>query len=390
MSSKELLENIFYKALDAVKAEKIVKKNLHIDNENIYISDQKIAINSFKDLYLFSVGKAGFTMAKAAENILKKNIKGGIAISLEKKKLKYIKHSTSSHPVVDKKSIKSTNILIDEIKKIDKDDLFIFFLSGGASAMIEKPIDGLTLGDFQKISKALLTSGIDIKALNTVRKSISVIKGGKLGNMFKSKGFTLVLSDVIGDDLNTIGSAPMYNGKIKHFLIGNNTIALKSAKEFIKDKVEKTKIVTTSLDMPSQKAADYISNTIKRYDKQYDSFCLLIGGETTTKVSKNGLGGRNSELALRIFLNGSIKDNISILCAGSDGVDGSSPANGAFVDSSLYEIAAKKSLDAKKHLKQSNSYLFFKEFGYEFTTGITGTNVMDFVIVLKNNQQKGD
>jgi glycerate-2-kinase len=271
---------------------------------------------------------------------------------------------------------------------MDKDDLFIFFLSGGASAMCEESTAGLGLKDLQKIFSALLVSGIDIKALNKVRKSISNIKGGKLGDTFKAKGFTLVLSDVIGDDLNTIGSAPMYNKKIPHYIIGNNKIALKSAKKYIEQKVEKTKILTTTLDMTSKKASKYIKDTIKHYNKTYNSYCLFIGGETTTKVKGKGLGGRNSELALRVLDQKCLKKDIFILCAGSDGVDGNSPANGAFVDMELYKKIKQESIDINKYLNNSDSYSFFKELGYDFTTGITGTNVMDFVIILKTGKNK--
>ena len=237
MSRKEL-EKIYFKALNKVKAKTIIKDNVSIKENILNIVDEKIDLNKIKKLYIFSVGKAGFSMAKECEKILEDKIKGGLAISTSKGKLKYIKHFKSSHPLVSKKSIKAGTLLLDEVSNLQEDDYFIFLLSGGASAMIEKPIDGLNLDDFSKISKALLSSGIDIKALNSVRKSISQIKGGKLANSIKAQGSVLVLSDVIGDDLNTIGSAPMNNGKFKHYIIGNNKIALKKAKKYIDKKVK--------------------------------------------------------------------------------------------------------------------------------------------------------
>lgn len=323
-------------------------------------------------------------MAKECENILGEKIKGGVAISTSKGKLKNIKHYTSTHPLVSNRSLKAADKILDEVKKLQKDDYFIFFLSGGASAVIEKPIEGLDLDDFTKISKSLLTSGIDIKALNSVRKSISQIKGGKLANRFKSNGQVLVLSDVIGDDINTIGSAPMNNGKFEHHIIGNNEIALKAAKKYIKSKVDKTKIITTTLDKDSIEATKFIKKTVEKYDKKYDSFCLLFGGETTTTPKGKGKGGRNQELALRLLLENITSDNISILCSGSDGIDGNSDANGAFVDKDVYKKCDDLKLDAKQFLENSDSNSFFKQIGYDFTIGITGTNVMDFIIVLKD------
>lgn len=382
--SKKLLKKIFNKALNKVKAKSIINDNISVKKSVIKIIDKKINLKNIDNLYIFAVGKAAYSMAKECENILGKKIKSGIVISSSKGELKYLKHFTSTHPEVSQKSIDAGNLLFENVKKLKKNDSFIFLLSGGASAMIEKPIEGLKLNDFKKISSSLLKSGIDIKALNSVRKSISQIKGGKLSDEIKAKGTVLVLSDVIGDDLNTIGSAPMNNGKFSHHIIGNNKIALNEAKNFIKDKVEKTKIVTTSLDKESADAASFISKKIQEYDKKYETFCLLFGGETTTVVKSNGgYGGRNQELALRLLINNSVKDKISILCAGSDGIDGHSSSNGAFIDFDLYGKLIKEKLNPKEYLENSDSNTFFKKLGYDFNTGITGTNVMDFVIVVK-------
>ena len=388
MSNRKKVEKIFYKALESVKADKVIKNSISLKEGYIRIWDKKVKLDSFNDLYIFSVGKAGLDMARAAEEILGKRIKGGVAVSSKEGELEYISHFTSTHPIISDKSLFCADKIIEEIKGIKEDDLFIFLLSGGASALIEKPIAGIILKDFQKISAALLGCGIDIKALNKVRKSISAIKGGRLGDMFRSKGYVLVLSDVIGDDLGTIGSAPMYNKKIPHFIIGNNKLALKEAKKYIENSVKKTKILTTTLSMSSKKASKYISSTIKRYNEEFDSYCLLIGGETTTKVKGNGLGGRNQELALRLVMQKCIKKDMAILCAGSDGIDGNSEADGAFIDIGIYKEIKEKGLDPKIYFKNSDSYTFFKTLGYDFTTGITGTNVMDFVIVLKTGKNR--
>lgn len=383
MFKREKLKRIYDKALTAIDASEIIVKNIQLDSKNLQVNNSIYPLKSFNRLYIFAVGKAGYPMAKACEMVLGEQIKGGMVISHQKAKLSHLQHYTSTHPLVSKKSIKSANLMIESIQEMDENDRFIFLLSGGASAMIEKPIEGLNLEDFQKISSALLGSGIDIKALNSVRKAISQIKGGKLANLFKAKGDVLVLSDVIGDDLNTIGSAPMMNGLFAHHIIGNNTIALSEAKAFIENDVEKTKIVTTTLDTSSEKATAYIVEKIKKYDKKYKRFCLLFGGETTTMVQGKGQGGRNQELALRLLLKGAISENIAILCAGSDGIDGNSPATGAFLDFNMYKKIEKKGLNPDVYLNNSDSYGFFKQLGYDFTIGATGTNVMDFIIILK-------
>lgn len=386
MSRKEL-EKIYFKALKKVQAESIIKDNISLKKDSLKIVDEIIDLKNIKNLYIFGVGKAAYAMAKECENIIGDRISGGVVISTTKGNLKYSKHFTSTHPEVTKKSEKAATLLFEHSSKLKKDDYFIFLLSGGASAMIEKPIAGLSLEDFIKASSSLLTSGIDIKALNTIRKSISQIKGGKLADNFKAKGKVLVLSDVIGDDLNIIGSAPMNNGNFEHHLVGNNKIALNEAKKFCKKSIEKVKVLTTTLDKSSEDAASYISKKIAEYDKKYNSFALLFGGETTTTVkSKNGYGGRNQELALRLLINNCVNENISILCAGSDGIDGRSDATGAFIDFDVYKKAEELSLDAQSFLDNSDSNTFFKKVGYDFITGITGTNVMDFIIVLKKGE----
>lgn len=384
MSRKALLIEAYNRALDAVKAEAIITNNISLDTKSLTVCKKKYPLKNIHNLYCFSVGKAGLGMAKACEKVLTKHLKSGIAISHQKGQLKSMKHYTSSHPLVSHKSLESADKLIEAMEQMGENDFFIFCLSGGTSAMIEKPIVGLSLEDFQKISSALLGSGIDIKALNSVRKSISQVKGGKLANCAKANGVVVVLSDVIGDDLNTIGSAPMMNGLFTHHIIGNNSIALEAAKKYIQPKVEKVKIVTTTLNQTSKDAASYIAKKVKKYDKNYDSFCLLFGGETTTEVKGKGRGGRNQELALRLLLEKCVGNDISILSAGSDGIDGNSPATGAFLDFDIYGKIDENLLDPKAYLKNSDSYGFFKALGYDFTIGATGTNVMDFIIILKH------
>lgn len=383
MSNRKTVTQIYNHALEAVKADTIIRNNISLDKKNITICNTAYPLKKMKKLYLFSVGKAGLGMAKAAEKILGSLIQGGVAISHQEGQCHFLEHHSSTHPLVSQKSIEGADKLIKAMEAMGKDDFFIFCLSGGASAMIEKPIEGISLEDFQKISSALLGSGIDIHTLNTVRKAISQIKGGKLADHTKAKGVVLVLSDVIGDDLHTIGSAPMLNGKMPHHVIGNNRIALKEAKKYIGPKVDKVKIVTNMLNGTSKEAATYLAKKIIAYDKKYDSFCLLFGGETTTEVKGTGKGGRNQELALRLLDKVPVSDKITILIAGSDGIDGNSPATGAFLEADLYTKMKTKGLDSKTYVKNSDSYTFFKALDADFTIGATGTNVMDFMIILK-------
>ena len=379
--SRKFLEDIYFNSLFAVKAENFIPTNLFFKDNELTIQNQTFKIQG--NLYVYGVGKASVDMAKYCERVLGDKIQGGLVISNNKNQgLSLVKYKKSTHPILSSTSIEAAEELINEFKTLKEDDFILFLLSGGASSMIEKPIEGLSLEEFQKASKALINSGLDIKALNTIRKSISNIKGGKLADTTKANGAVLVLSDVIGDELSSIGSAPMLRDKFPHFIVANNTIALKSGQEFIQKNQIYSNIITTTLDKNSADAAQFIKGKIEEYKKTHDSFCLLFAGETTTIVSSGGIGGRNQELALRLMMLLENDKDIEVLVAGSDGKDGNSDATGAFVDKQTYENA--NNLDKEKYLKQSNSNIFFKKCSSDFVTGLSGTNVMDFIIVLKN------
>lgn len=382
--SRKLLKELYFISVNEVKAKALINQNIKLFEESIKIVDKSYSFERYKNIYVFSVGKASYLMAKECEKILKDKISGGLAICLEDKKLNYIETFQSTHPIVSRKSFKAAQKMIEKMQSLQKDDLVIFLLSGGASAMIEKPIDGLNFQEFEKVSTAVLKSGVDIKALNSVRKSISQIKGGKLANYTKAKCVNLVLSDVVGNDLSAIGSGLMYNEKVANYIIGSNKIALQKAKKSIEAKVKKAKIVTTVLNKDTSKAAQFIKETIEKYDKKFDSYALFFGGETTTEVKANGVGGRNQELALKLLINDAIKDKTTILCAGSDGIDGNSNSTGAFLDNKIYKKIQKLELNAQEYLENCDSNSFFKKLKYDFTIGKTGTNVMDFIFVLKN------
>ncbi|MEM7181126.1 MAG: DUF4147 domain-containing protein [Spirochaetota bacterium] len=387
--NKDFLEELFFTAIASIQAKTIIKQNILVKGNFLYIAKEKYDLNKTGNLYLYGVGKAALQMAQVTEKILGKRIHGGLVISHQKGSLKHAEHFTSTHPIVSAKSILAAQKMKKEFAQHTKKDLLIFLLSGGASAMVEEPIGQLCLEDFTKISQALLTCGVDITALNTVRKSLSTTKGGKLAALTKASGAVLVLSDVVGDRFETIGSAPMLDKKFKHFIIGNNQIALKAMKQDLAKEDIVTKIITTTLQGSSQACADFIVKTVEDY-KDQEELCLLFGGESVTKPKKGGQGGRNQELALRLFLTLPNKEDFWVLCAGSDGIDGNSPAAGAFLDPFLQEKIQQHGLDPNSYLQESNSYLFFSQLGYDFTTGATGTNVMDFVILIKSPKFKGN
>jgi len=395
----DILE-IFDAALEAVKPRNLIQNSSYLKT----LSKHKI--------HLFGSGKASVEMAKEMEILFKDNVIDGLVISPYHDQLNNVEVFESSHPLPSKKSIIAAKKLIEKFEKLNEDDLFIYLLSGGTSALIELPQDGLSLEEFIKTTDLLLQNGVPIEDINIVRKSLSKIKGGKLASFTKAKGIVLVISDVIGDDLETIGSAPLYScsstskdalevlqkykifdkvpkavievlekensfysNNIEHIIIGSNKTALKAAKNRAVELGYSCEVVTDSLSGDVKIVADKIVSDILSSDKDV----LLFAGEPTVDVKGSGKGGRNQELCLHVLKKIKEYPNITFLSCGTDGIDGNSEVAGAVVDSSSYHD------DIDIFLQNNDSYHYLKRNDDLIITGATGTNVMDIMIILKSS-----
>ncbi len=428
MNLKKTGIDLFLYGIESVKPENLIPEKICLENSSIQIEGDKYSIKN--GVYIFGSGKASVEMAKAIEKMLLDYIIDGTVVCNYTQKLKKIKVIEGSHPVPDEKSLIAGETLLKKISSLKENDFFIFLLSGGSSALIEKPVPPVTLQDLQKTTQILLKHSVPIEEINIVRKHLSLIKGGRLGHSTKAKGIVLVISDVIGDDLFTIGSAPLYydqstyedaynilkkhnifddlpdnvkkvikkgikgeiketpkkeNPNIKHYIIGSNIDALKKIKQKA-EKFMKTYIMTSQLKGEAKEVAKAIVSIGKEIKKSSNPFkppvCLLFGGETTVTVKGNGKGGRNQELCLSALIE--IKDtkNIVFLSGGTDGIDGNSEDAGAVVDSSSYKKVKKLGLDPYKYLENNDSNSFFTKIEDNIKTGYTGTNVMDITIIL--------
>ncbi len=413
MGMKSDAKEIFKYALESVLPKNFIKESLSLKDGILKIQNDSYDLKKYKNIYLFGSGKASITMAQELENILKNLLKGGVIVSNYTKNLKYVKTLLSTHPLPSKKSQIAANTLLKEFQKMKKDDFFIYLLSGGSSAMIEKPISPISMEDFIKMTKLLLKNSIPINEINIVRKQISAIKGGALARATKANGIVLVMSDVVGNDLNSIASAPLYDDNltkkdalwilekynllnktpesikkvlyqssrdtkpkkdIKHYIIADNYLALKNAQKKAKELGYDTVVYKDFLKDNVQVAAKKIFDVVKNSNKQ----CLIFGGESTVEVVGDGKGGRNQELALWFLKE--IKDDQSIifLSGASDGVDGNSDASGAVVSCDDFD----KEID--KFLKNSDSNSYLKKKSALLKGYNSGTNVMDISIVLKH------
>jgi hydroxypyruvate reductase/glycerate 2-kinase len=401
---REVIKEIFEAGVEAVKPHNLIQHNAFLKT----VTAHKI--------HLFGSGKASILMAKEMEKLFKENIVGGFIVAPFSTKLEHVEVFESSHPIPSQKSIDASLKMIEKFQDLKEDDLFIYLLSGGTSALLELPLDEITLEEIIETNRLLLENGVPIEEINIVRKHLSQIKGGRLASFTKAKGVVLVISDVIGDDLESIGSAPLYLDSstykdaqgvlhkykifdkipidvqntlekalvespktlaenVEHIIIGSNKIALTYAKQKAEKLGLSCGIVSDSLQGDVKVVAKEIVETLLNSDKE----CLLFGGEPTVDVVGEGKGGRNQELCLHVLK--LIKDypNITFLSGGSDGIDGNSDAAGGVVDSSSYHD------DIEEFLQNSDSYHYLKRNDDLLMIGATGTNVMDVMIIIKKS-----
>jgi hydroxypyruvate reductase/glycerate 2-kinase len=415
-SKKKLAKEIFLSSLSSVMPKNFIPNSLTYENGILTIDTKSYDLSSYKNVYIYGSGKASIEMAKATKLILGDRVKKSLVVSNYDENYKDLEVILSSHPLPSQKSIDAGERLISEFRSMDEDDFYIYLLSGGSSALIEKPVGGVSLEDFIQTTQLLLKNGLSIDEINVIRKSISDIKGGKLGLNSKAKGVVLIVSDVIGDDLHSIGSAPLmlanttakdakdivdrYDifdslsksvqdlliqeqksslkrvNEIDHFLLASNILALQSAKDRAKELGLRSKIVSSTVEGDVKDVADFIISSRMQEDVEV----LLFGGEPTVIVEGSGNGGRNQELALWVLKKMSTLDDFTFLSAGSDGIDGNSDAAGAVIELSDLND------DIDKYLLENDSYHYLKKEDSLIITGESGTNVMDIMIAIEPSE----
>ncbi len=442
---KNLGLSIIEAALIAVSPEKVIADNLTLTDNTLWVHDRAYNLLKFKKICVIGAGKASAGMAKALEKVLGSRIHSGLVVVKYKHVVdtKFVEIQEASHPVPDKNSVLACKNLIAYIShNRSPETLFISLLSGGASSLLAAPIKGISLTDKQNITNLLLECGATIQEINTIRKHLSNIKGGRLATQtHPAHVINLIISDVIGDDLESIGSAPFtgdsgtwkdclailnkYNitakvpkpvyqkiveglhnsnnetpkpGKgcfnnIFNAIIGSNNIALNAAA----DKAQSLGFTPHILPYPiagdTQKAAEEHINITKDIiiGKGLISrpCCLISGGETTVTLGDNyGKGGRNQEFALYAIKKVSGIEDLILFSVGTDGNDGPTDAAGAYVTGETLNLAKNENLDPNIYLKNHDSYTFFSKIGNLVYTGPTMTNVMDIHIIVLNTVQK--
>jgi glycerate 2-kinase len=418
-------------AIKSVDPGDLVKRSLSFKNKTLVvrgIDGKSFKLAGFKNVYVVGAGKAAVAMAAATVSVFGGRIAGG-AINAPKgttTEIEGIVITHASHPVPNNHGIAGTKRILKILENARPEDLVIAVLSGGGSALMPLPAKGITLKDKQDATSALLASGATIHEINAARKHLSAVKGGQLVRHTGARMLSLVLSDVVGDDMAVIASGPTFPdsttfsdawqvmkkygiiktraarhiargaggleeetpkpgdgifGRVANVLIGNNWLACKGAIDYLRRKKVATQYIGSNFDVRAQDFGKFMSN-IANDIKSKAPFALVAGGETTVRLGKkSGIGGRNQEAAL-VFALSCVKATAAFI--GTDGIDGNSDAAGALVSEKSIALAEK--INAKAFLARHDSYHALKKMGSLIFTGYTGTNVNDITIVYKQSQ----
>ena len=369
------------------------------------------------DIYLVAVGKASFRMARAACEMLA--IRKGIVISKYNHipgKIDKVETYEAGHPVLDENSLKATGAVIEMCSDLKETDTVLFLLSGGASALFEKPL--VSLEELQDISDQMLKKGLSIAEINTIRKKLSMVKGGRFARLCEpAKVCSIILSDVLSDSLDVIGSGPTVDdttdgkdalkiiekyhldirketldliagsrnvkvGNCENTIIGSVKILVRNAMKEAENLGYKAIMIDDGIDCEAKDAGDLLYENILKHLHDKEDIALIMGGETTVKVKGKGLGGRNQELVLSQAKHLSGLDNVLIMSLGSDGTDGPTDAAGGYVDGNTLKMLQDADIDIDEVLEDNDSYHALKAIGALIKTGPTGTNVNDITIAL--------
>jgi glycerate 2-kinase len=426
---------IFNEALRAVDAGAAVRHAVRIDGAHLSVCD---TVSIQQPIYAIAIGKAAFAMASALDEILGEKLTAGVLSSNTSRGTAALPRwqvFPGGHPEPNERSLAAAQACFELLKRADEERaLLIFLISGGGSAMIEWPInEEIKLADLQTANKALISCGASIGEINAVRRAFSGVKGGRLAARAPHcEQITLITSDVPPGEERNVASGPTltppndapdarevitkYNLRCqlpepiiraidtdsavsdpiglaslrRHFVVLDNQTALKAAAEAARRRGFVTEIAD---DVSDQPIAAGCSALLQRLDQLREralgepsttAVCLISAGEFACPVRGNGIGGRNLETALRLAMSAgsSNAEPLVALCAGTDGIDGNSPAAGAIVDSTTIARARAIGLDPQDFLNRSDAYSFFVALGEVIATGPTGTNVRDLRILL--------
>jgi len=422
------------KAVDPVQA---IKKHLKLEENRLTVGEKTYNLSGFDRISVIGAGKASAAMARAMEETLDERLNSGLVITKHNHALPLDKVQVieAGHPVPDEAGFRGARQIVRFLEQVDEKDLVFFLISGGGSALLPFPVEGLTLEDKQNVTKILLKVGANIHEINTLRKHLSRVKGGRLAKVaYPATLISLILSDVIGDDLDSIASGPTVpdhstfadcmdildkyqitdrlpsvvvdilkkgtHGQIEdtpkagdpafertqNLIIGSNILAVKAAEKKAGELGYNPLIFSTFIEGETRDVARVHAAIAKEILSSGNPIerpaCVISGGETTVIIHGKGKGGRNQEFSLAAAMDIHGLGNVVVLSGGTDGTDGPTDAAGAIADGTTISRARKLGLNPDHYLHENDSYHFFEALNDLIITGPTYTNVMDLRVVL--------
>ncbi len=428
-------------AINSADAGIAIKNHISLEADRLIVPNTSYDLNEYKHIFILGAGKAAVPMAKAIYEILGGHISAGVVITKEgylgtshTTLERHVKIFEAGHPIPDQRNLDASSQVISSIHDLHRDDLIICLLSGGGSSLLIKPSQGISLKNIQDTTALLLTCGATIDEINTIRKHLDDLKGGRLAKLlFPASVISLVLSDVVGDNLDMIASGPtvadpttfedawailnkykivdqiptqirshISNGmagiipetlkpgdpildKIQNIIVGNNAQAAFAAIQAAKTMGFNTKLLTTTLHGEASQVGQSLSESaislLSSPAHQERPACLIAGGETTVTVKGTGKGGRNQELALGAVKSLSGSHQMILVSLATDGGDGPTDVAGAVVTNQTYSLGIAIGLDPLEYLYRNDSYHYFEPLGDLIKIGPTLTNVNDLVFI---------
>ena len=412
MKLRQDAELIMKEAIAKVLPDEAVRKTLTGEEFASYLKTSG-------KIYVVSVGKAAWKMAQAAESVLGDRLERGIVLT----KYQHVEGEIprvlcleAGHPIPDTNSFVGTRKILDMTSGLHSEDVVLFLLSGGGSALFEDPL--VQPEELEDITRQLLACGADIKEINTIRKRLSRVKGGRFAqHCDPAKVFSVALSDVLGDPLDMIASGPASPDQstskealeivkkyqlqispnvmelleketprelknVSSVICGNVRALCNSAKETCEKLGYKVIVLTDQLSCEAREAGSFLAAIAKTYSTVEEKLAFIAGGETVVHLKGYGKGGRNQELALSAAIGLEGLDNTAIFSIGSDGTDGPTDAAGGYVDGFTKAHLTEQGIDIYQELENNNAYEALTRSGGLVITGPTGTNVNDLTVLL--------
>ncbi len=424
---KKDLRDIFFGTLDSLSLDKVMPRRVACRDGILAVGDEQVDLSRCRKVICVSIGKAGLRMAEQFVDIVEPNLVSGVVVSSvgPERDLPYFLHYTGGHPYPNAASFRAASLVLDLVGDLRPEDFVVYLLSGGGSAICERPIaNEISLDDSREFFRLLVTCGANIVEMNVLRKHFSAIKGGRLAERADpARQMTLYVSDVPADQPSTVASGPtmpdqstvedcrelaerlglldrfpasirrMFDeGTIRetpkpggkkfahsswHGLLGNQ-----DGVDALHDQAaSRGWVVEEDLsvdDWPCEKAVEHLVGRVEGMRQAHPGkiVALLTGGELSVPVSGDGMGGRNQAFVLSCARRIAGQD-IAVISAGTDGVDGNSPAAGAVADGETIARAQAASMDADDYERRSDSFHFFEKLDDLLMTGPTGNNVRD-------------